>query len=176
MIWKRKVFFYDFSSIPSMYTDRRGRFSLSSAKILMSLSGQDFGRVSNNFNTKVAQECTWIRSTISCSLRKCWKPNKTLNFHYRLEEWFKVKIVKLWVWISHRFFSPIWKKNKAKWFAKQLASESLHGKHPRHRTTLTKYQRDNFPLKRPPQNVWPFKNFLSPRKYYAEWARYYFPH
>ena len=59
-----------------MYTDRRGRFSLSSAKILMSLLGQDFGRVSNNFNAKVAQECTWIRSTISCSLRKCWKLQK----------------------------------------------------------------------------------------------------
>ena len=53
--------------------------------------------------------------------------------------------------------------NKAKWFAKQLASESLHGKHPRNRTTLTKYSRHYFPHKRPPQNVWPFEIFLSPR-------------
>ena len=30
-------------------------------------------------------------------------------------------------------------ENKAKWFAKQLASESLHSKHPRIRTTLTKH-------------------------------------
>ena len=30
-------------------------------------------------------------------------------------------------------------KNKAKWFAKQLASESLHGKHQRNKTTLSKH-------------------------------------
>ena len=28
---------------------------------------------------------------------------------------------------------------------------------------VTKYQRSDFPHKRPPQNVWPFKIFLSPR-------------
>ena len=31
------------------------------------------------------------------------------------------------------------KENKAKWFAKQLASESLHGKHQRNKTTLSKH-------------------------------------
>ena len=77
------------------------------------------------------------------------------------------------------------KQNKAKWFAKQLASEGLHSKHPRNRTTLTKHSssRHYFPQKMP-KNVWPFqiiwsprnleKN-LSPRKCYTTWSRYYFP-
>ena len=50
-------------------------------------------------------------------------------------------------------------KNKAKWFAKQLASESLHSKHQRNRTTLTKHSRTYFTHKRSPQNVWPSKNY-----------------
>ena len=77
-------------------------------------------------------------------------------------------------------------KNKAKWFAKQLASESLHSKHPRNRTTLTKHSRHffahktprncyqkptkysghYFPHKRPPQNVWSSKKIQSPRNCY----------
>ena len=32
------------------------------------------------------------------------------------------------------------------------------------------------PVKRLPQNVWPSKNILSPRKCYTDWSRYYFPH
>ena len=31
-------------------------------------------------------------------------------------------------------------ENKAKWFAKQLASESIHSKHPRNKTTLPSIQ------------------------------------
>ena len=45
---------------------------------------------------------------------------------------------------SEEIFIPrdlqmICKQNKAKWFAKQLASESLHGKHQRNKTTLSKH-------------------------------------
>ena len=38
----------------------------------------------------------------------------------------------------------------------------MHGKHPRNRTTLTKYSRHYFPYKRLLQNVWPSKIFLVP--------------
>ena len=50
--------------------------------------------------------------------------------------------------------------------------QSVRTGHPK----VTKYQRDNFPHKRPPQNVWPSKNILSPRKCYTDWSEYYFPH
>ena len=45
------------------------------------------------------------------------------------------------------------KKNKAKLFAKQLASESLHGKHQRNATTLTKHslRKDRHKMCGPPK-------------------------
>ena len=46
---------------------------------------------------------------------------------------------------------------------KSYASFSTHDCHHMGHPKVTKYQRDNFPHKRPPQNVWPSKNILSPR-------------
>ena len=56
--------------------------------------------------------------------------------------------------------------NKAKWFAKQLASKSLQSKHPWKRTTLTKHSRHYFAQKRLSLyiNVGPSEIFLSLRK------------